>query len=521
MVSIIVGNVYSKIVGFLPDEVQEDLNRVLSYKIQNSRFIPSVKSGQWDGVIRLYMKCKAQSFYTGLMSFVRDILKKHKVQFEILDRRPKPEQNFPELVFTPPPFYEARDYQKVTIERSLKFTRGILSMATGAGKTLVTTELIGRIKTYPFMFYVLTKDLMEQAHGVMSACFNQPIGIIGDGKCDMKKITICTIQTAVMALNAGKSNFKISDYAFDDEDSWDEKGIENSEKADKIRRLISSAKGLYFDETHHASSKTVVDVLTASTNAYWRFGGSATPYREDGTSILIQAMMGSKIVDINASYLIKRGDLVKPYIFMEPINSKTNLHSYQKIYQQCIVKNEEFNNHVANTVNHLVSRKLSVLVLVQQYKHGEYLKKLIPNSEFINGKVSSEKRLQYINDLREGKIVLIGSSLIDEGVDVRSLDAVVMAGGGKSSTRIGQRIGRCLRKDKKSDKQKNKAIVIIYEHNAKYLDVHAKKIRTLLKKESEFVVLTSKGENYINGEIDEILGIEGANPTIFDSMKDL
>ena len=515
MIKIVVGNVHSKIVGILSTENHVALDHVLQYKIQNAKYMPNVKAKKWDGVIHLYNQHNGQSFYTGLLSLVREVLKEEKVEFEIVDRRERPPQNFPELTFTPPPNFENRAYQEFTIDRALKFTRGILSMATGSGKTLVTARLISQIKTYPFIFYVLTKDLMEQAHGVLSSCLNTPIGRIGDGEVDIKKITVCTIQTAVMALNEG-SSFKISDYVFDEEDVWDEKGIEKAEDRERVKKLIRMANGVYFDEVHHVSSRTAKEVMVASINAYWKFGGSATPVREDGTSILIQALFGAKIVDINASYLIKQGDLVKPYIFMEPIDSKVNLHSYQKIYESCIVKNEKFNKHVADTVNHLVGRGLSVLVLVQQYKQGEYLKDLIPNSEFITGKLSSAKRLQYINDLRDGKITLIATSLADEGLDAKGLDAVVMAGGGKSVTKINQRIGRALRKDKSAVNKKDRAVVIIYEHNAKYLDKHAKRIRSILKKEPEFVVMDSKGPNYINAEVDTILGVKNTQPNLLD-----
>ena len=509
MVKIIVGNIYSKVVGFIPDEVSAELDKVLSYKLEGAKFIPTVKSGQWDGVVRLYHKHKGQSFLTGLLAIIRETFKKRGVEFEILDRRERPAQNYSELAFIPTSDYEERDYQKLTIERAIKYTRGVLSMATGAGKTLVVTRLISEIKTYPFIFYVLTKDLMEQAHGVMSLFLNQPIGMIGDGKCDIKKITVCTIQTAVMALNEGNTKFKISDYSFDDEDKWDEKGIESAEKAAKIRKLIQIANGIYLDETHHISCRTAKDVFLASPNAYWRFGGTATPVRESGDDIMIQALLGSKIVDINDSYLITRSDLVKPYILMEPIDdSDIIFHSYQKIYEKCIAKNDKFNTHVADTVNHLVKRGLSVLVLVQRYDQGEYLMKLIPNSEFITGKNKSIDRTQKLQDLRDGKITLIGTTLVDEGINITGLDAVILAGGGKSQVRIFQRIGRSLRRDKKSTKQKDKAIVIIYEHKAKYLEKHAKKIRSILKKEPEFVIIDSKGPNFIFNEIETVLGLK-------------
>lgn len=516
MVKIVIGNIYSKVVGVLPDAVQEDLSKILSYKIQNARFIPKVKAGLWDGVVRLYYKDRGQAFYTGLLSLVRDTLKKHGEPFELLDRRVRSTPNMPELAFHPPSDYEVRDYQDFTVERALKFTRGVLCMATGSGKTIVVARLIAELKTFPVVFYVLTKDLMAQAHGVLSACLGIPIGKIGAGEADIKKISICTVQTAIRAINYKNPKFKISDYKFDDEDEWDEKGIENEEKANKIKKLISLSRVVILDECHHASAKTVQAVLIASSEAYWRFGCSATPVREDNASILIQGMFGAKIVDINASYLIKRGDLVKPYIFMVPINSKANFHSYKKIYEQCVVKNDQFNKQVADVANHLVKRGLSVLVLVQQYKQGDYLKTLIPNSEFITGRLSSSKRLQHIEGLRNGRITLIATSLADEGLDARGLDAVVMAGGGKSCTKVNQRMGRALRKDKKAVKKKDKAIVVIYDHNAKYLDGHAKKIRSILKKETEFVLKDSRGPDFICGEIDDVLGVKNERVDLFN-----
>jgi superfamily II DNA or RNA helicase len=516
MIKIIIGNIYSKVVGVLSDPVVQDLDKVLSYKIQNARFMPAFKSGSWDGTVKLFLRYKGNMFYSGLMSLVRETLKKHNVEFELVDRRIKPEQNLPDLKFLPPLDYESRKYQDITVERSLKYTRGVLSMATGSGKTLVAVRLISNLRTSPVIFYTLTKDLMEQSHGVLSSCLNQPIGRIGDGECDIKKINVCTIQTAIRALNYKNTSFKVDDYRFDDEDEWDEKGIENEEKADRIRTLIKTAKVVIADEAHHVAARTVKEVLTASTEGYYRYGLSATPIREDNASILIQGMFGAKIVDINASYLIRAGDLVKPYIFIEPVDSKANLHSYQKIYAHCIVNNESFNKHVAATVNHLVKRGLSVLVLVQQYKHGDYLKTLIPNSEFITSRVSTEKRLQYINDLRAGKITLLSSSILDEGADIRGLDAVVLCGGGKSQGRVYQRIGRSLRRDKKSTKQKDKSIIVVYEHNAKYLDKHAKRIRSILKKEPEFTVIDSKGPNFILKEIDDILGVKNESKDLFN-----
>jgi superfamily II DNA or RNA helicase len=253
----------------------------------------------------------------------------------------------------------------------------------------------------------------------------------------------------------------------------------------------------------------------ASPDAFWRFGGSATPKRESGDDIMLQALFGVKIVNISASYLIKSGYLVKPYIFFEPIECKTSFHTYSKIYNECVVNNDKFNRHVAETANHLISKKLSVLVLVRQISHGKTLENLIPNSHLLTGSVKSKTRTEVIEKLRQRTIpCMIATSLADEGLDIPSLDAVIIAGGGKSSTRLFQRIGRTLRKNKKD--AKNKSLVILYKQDVRYLSDHTKRVRALLKREPEFIVADSKGDRFLFKEIDDVFGFENHLQTVFD-----
>ena len=50
-----------------------------------------------------------------------------------------------------------------------------------------------------------------------------------------------------------------------------------------------------------------------------------------------------------------------------------------------------------------MSRDLSTLVLVQHYKQDDMLKSMIPGSEFVTGRMSSKKRRESIQDLRDRK----------------------------------------------------------------------------------------------------------------------
>lgn len=64
----------------------------------------------------------------------------------------------------------------------------------------------------------------------------------------------------------------------------------------------------------------------------------------------------------------------------------------------------------------------------------------------MHGKVSKKKRKQILDDVKAGETrVLIATSLADQGLDVPIASALILAGGGKSSTKALQRIGRVLR----------------------------------------------------------------------------
>jgi superfamily II DNA or RNA helicase len=67
-------------------------------------------------------------------------------------------------------------------------------------------------------------------------------------------------------------------------------------------------------------------------------------------------------------------------------------------------------------------------------------------SIFLSGKDTTVKRREVMDDIRSGRLRhLIGTSIADEGLDMPILDALTLAGGGRSTTKVYQRIGRVLR----------------------------------------------------------------------------
>lgn len=510
-VHIRVGNKYSVIMSPLPSHVDMSIDKEMSYYKKGFEHTPAFKKG-WDGRIKMYEG--GRHFMTGLLSYVRGVLEKHDIEYFIEDRRVAPEKNFPELEFVKGDGYEDRDYQDFTVERSSLFTRGVFQVATGGGKTVIATKLIATLKVKPFIYFVLSKDLMRQAHETLTAFLNCEIGEIGDGKCEIRDINVCMVQTAVMCLHKGDKEFDVKDYKFDTEDMWDEDEFFVESNAERIRDLISTCKGFYFDEVHHAAASTCREVIFSADEAYYKFGGSATPVREDGEDMVIQALFGSRIVDISASYLTDRGELVPAHIFYTYVES-TNVgdtKSYREVYGKVVTDNDEFCETVADIVNFLNANDILCLVLVQYKKHGEKMKKLIPGSEFLSGKDTSKKRKHVIDEMRGRRLkTLVATTLADEGLDIKPLQAVFMMSGGASVTRIPQRVGRCIRKYS----GKKFGMFFYFRYPVRYFVEQGRKVMKIFSEEEAWVIHKVKGLSnlkdavcdFLNGNADDIFDI--------------
>lgn len=513
-VNIKIGNYSSIIDGDLDDLVALELYRRLAFQRENAIFqaqaYNSKHDDQWDGYTRLYFPDRNQSFYTGLLTEVTKLFKEAKVQYRIVDKRIRPPQNLPNLIFSPPGYKTERSYQKQTVEACSTYTRGVIQAATGGGKTYMVTELIGRLKTAPFIFFVPSIDLLEQTHSELSSCLNIPIGLIGDGHADIQPISVMTMQTGIRCLHNQDEKFKADAYRYDDDDEWGEE-VEFS-KAEAVKKLIKEANGLYLDECHHAATQTVEEIMRAAKNAYWRFGGSATPYREDGADLMIQALFGRKLVNITPSYLIDRGFLVRPHIFNVKMDAKFgDSFSYSKIYKNWIVENDHLNKLVATTMKFLDNSGISSLTLVQRYEHGERLQQLLPETPFIRGDMPRKKRKELIADLKSGKVrSCIATTLADEGLDVRRLGAVLIPGGGKSITRVYQRVGRVLR----PFEGKTKAIAVLFQHDARFLKEHGNRVKRLMEDEPSFIMKNCKPYELLN----ELSPIVNPNETLFGEL---
>jgi len=247
------------------------------------------------------------------------------------------------------------------------------------------------------------------------------------------------------------------------------------------------ANDILVHNCQHVSSESCQIISDSSEMAQYKYGLSATPVRDKGDDLLIYGCFGKEIANISASFLIQRGYLVKPEILFLPITnmSKSPYKSYQKIYKHCLVNNSLRNEWIARLATQFANDGRRVLVLVMQIAHGKMLQQIIPGSVFLHGSVSKKKRLEHLQKMRDRESdaqITIASTILDEGIDVRPLDTLILSGAGKSSTRALQRVGRVLRP---YDGKSLATIVDLYDH-VKYLKDHAAKRESIYKTEEEF-----------------------------------
>jgi superfamily II DNA or RNA helicase len=490
-----IGITESQLVGELSPTLKHKLRASLSYLDQGQVIArrafhkrtgkwPTFGKLAWNGQINL-INAK-NIFPTGLVPRVRQILKENNIKWiETEDYKidlPKPVE-----LSKPVNLWE---HQIAAVESIKNSIRGIIQIGTGGGKTITSIVASSEVGQLPVLFVVNRIKLLKQAHHHYENILGEKVGKIGDGEMSFGRFNIATIHTICSILNI--------DCDIDDEDS--ESTTYTKEQLDLLKKLLESTRMVIVDECHHASSSMYTKLTKNLPKAVYCIGLSATPYRTDGTDILLEAAFGPVIYKISASELIRKEKLAKPIItfikYKDKLSeqyTKKNKSAYQTIYKNCIVDNETYNSKVAQvSITNAMMKRLT-LVSVTRIEHGNNILKEIQkikpdiNVVFLNGEnkdIIGEDKV--IEDFTNKKIDILISTLMDEGVDIPAIDAVINAGGGKSPMKALQLCGRAMRL------YPGKKLCYVYEfiHPYLYLYNHAVERANILKMEEEFVIKT-------------------------------
>lgn len=261
-------------------------------------------------------------------------------------------------------------------------------------------------------------------------------------------------------------------------------------------KLLECFEFVILEEAHEASGNSYYEILRHCKNAFYRLALTGTPFMRDSqeSNMRLMACAGDIGIRVTEKMLIDRGILAKPYFKTVELKIKPpKMHiatQWQAAYRLGIVENEERNKSIVKEALKAKIYGLTTMVLVQHTNHGEKLMKLMRlagiKADYIRGENDQAERKAALKRLESGEIdVLIGTNILDVGVDVPAVGVIILAGGGKAEIALRQRIGRGLRFKKVGP---NVALVVDFsDHFNKTLKEHALQRQEIIKQTPGFV----------------------------------
>jgi len=279
-------------------------------------------------------------------------------------------------------------------------------------------------------------------------------------------------------------------------------------RRDKVIKVLSIFEFVILEEAHEAGGTGFYDLMRHCKSAHYRLSLTATPFMRDGeeSNMRLMACSGPIGIKITEKLLIDRGILARPILKYVPAKpppfvldkggKATGRKEYSrttpwaKAYKAGIVNSEYRNAHIVQEAVRSAKHGLTSMVLIQHTAHGKALKDLMVKAhlrvEFIHGKHEQAQRKKALVDLASGSLdVLIGSTILDVGVDVPAVGMIILAGGGKAEVSLRQRIGRGLRCKKSGP---NICLVVDFEDSYNsHLRDHAKQRKAIVTGTPGFV----------------------------------
>jgi len=416
----------------------------------------------WDGWIRLIRKPTqanpAPRAPTGLLGRLTQLCQKFGFSYRIHDTRNRPAGDVPETATIP-----LRDYQEVAVETALRAGRGVLDMPPRSGKTRTMAEIHRRL-ALPTAWLAPTSRIVEQTAGVLEGFFGKHYATVLVGSKDWeqaarRRIVVCTAATA--------GNLPA--------DFW------------KSRQMM------VVDEWHHAAAKTYREVFDHCGHVYYRYGMTGTFFRSGLDELAMHALLSNAIYTITSRELLARGYLVPVKVVFIPVlghvrgcgtgfttgHGKAGIHEHG--YRQSMV---------AHVAHYLQTTGRRVLVLVGTKKQGRDLetviRTMVPRApegcahrsvEFVCHDTPKPVQAGILESFvaGQGVRVLIGTSIVGEGVDLPTTDALVYARGEKAEVTLVQNAYRVAT----AAEGKREAIIVDFadRHHSKLLKHALERLR--------------------------------------------
>lgn len=413
MIKIWRGNSHAEIYG--PSEFLRSIYYHLAVPIEDG-----TKKGRRFGGLFQYTNTEGERQYygsllhgnrvaAGLVWHVQQLAQHYGQQSEVHDIRERPPDQYPWFAVKGVGW---RPYQDGAHREILRHGVGVVDAPPRSGKTLMAARAIDVIAV-PTLYLAPSLPIVKQTYDVFCSIWGKEFVARLDGAATPEEKDISkpiVVATAASAVKQSKEWFD-------------------------TRQMLA------IDEFHHAAAETYHAINEKASNAYYRICWTGTHFRTGDDRMAMEAIASHVLYKIPVSYLVENAYLARPRVrFVNVTSGKRSTSSkWQHVYRRGIILNTERNQKIARIADVLGNHNgIQTLVLVKRREHADLLGEMIPGARVAKG---GEHALtsRTIKEFREGTVpILVGTTVVGEGVDVPSAGALVYAAGGGAGVQMMQ-----------------------------------------------------------------------------------
>lgn len=352
------------------------------------------------------------------------------------------------------PGWSLRSYQQEANDKFVADQRGYIEAPTGSGKTIMGCGLIARLGVVTLVVGHTTEILDTWAKEIRGDPARGSVAKLTGG------FAMTRLQGRKGSVEAARGDIILATVQTLHrlpEETWG---------------ILGARVGLVVgDEAHHSPAMTFWHVFNRCP-ARLRLGLTATPKRKDQLDFLLLQVMGPAVVRINEEMLMAVGAIMRPHVEFIATNfypavPQKDQHgnvtqnvvaareiadsSYNRtLFIQHLTESEERNTLIARRVEADWKKGHVCAVLTERVGHAQRMADLFRSlgmvAELHVGKVAKEQRRNIVAGVISGRVdVIVGTSVLDEGIDIPNLSALHLTCPSNNEGRLIQQIGRIRR----------------------------------------------------------------------------
>jgi len=318
---------------------------------------------------------------------------------------------------------EMRYYQKECLELAMTHHRGTFEVCVGGGKTLIAANIIKETGVNT-LFIVPSTALSQQTFNVFSGYF---------GKSNVQQLTTKDV----------KANKKLKPIIISTIQT-----LNSLLKQNLIKKVSKHIHSLMIDEAHHGASDSYLNLLPYLNDVYYRFNFSGTYTRNDSKIMELWGVCDQKLYKYSSAQATK-DKFLTPVQFkikkVRGVNQDNYNDEYHKNYSSSV-----FLSKIVEEVKAIPADKQILILVDRKDLVGQQIHDFLTIAKIESTYVTGDNDKKELSDAMEEfndkqTRILIASTVLGEGADIRSTDYLILARGGKSEIAITQAIGRAVR----------------------------------------------------------------------------